>query len=151
MVDFKRFVGYRETETQRSAFSELTVNALNVETEMEKDMDHLTTFTRAVQEKRLVGIRTAGSSDKRVCVPFDVSPTRGRRKSDKCFVLYQLEDDGGIGSRLEVELPLLLEIEVLEETFDPQDILGWPSRCNIQRDWGAFAFQRKLSQDFIVG
>lgn len=101
-------------------------------------MDFKKIFIKAIHERKLVKIK-ANTFEKgiieRICVPFDFGPDRSKK------IKYQFKSlNSPDGSH---NLPLfpeqLLNIEILDENFEPRDHIFWTPNWNIKRDWGEFS------------
>ena len=102
-------------------------------------------FLDALAAKRQLEIRFFHAKEKkelvRTCVPLDFGPLRG---SIDGLERYQLWEIGGKRKPFNIAvLPSdLLEIKVLDATFDPADIITWafkPGAWHVKREWGPFS------------
>ncbi len=103
------------------------------------------TFLDALAQKRRLSVRffskKEGKERVRTCAPLDFGPLRGATDTRDRYQLWDLE-----GKRKPLNIPLLeeeiLELTLLDETFDPADIVTWsfkPNSWKIERDWGPFS------------
>jgi len=98
-------------------------------------------FIRAIREKRLVTV-TARTDDKgtvrRTCVPLDYGPSGLPRDGVDRYHFRDLSSPTG-------EHPLmilpsqLLDIRVLDETFEPGEHVHGKIQWSVPRDWGKFS------------
>jgi len=102
-------------------------------------------FLDALAQKRQVEIRFFHAKEKkelvRVCAPLDFGPLRGTSDG---LDRYQLWEMNGKRKPFNVAvLPAdLLEIKVLDETFEPEAIITWafkPNAWSVKREWGPFS------------
>ncbi len=102
-------------------------------------------FLDAIAQKRRLKVRffskKEGKELVRVCAPLDFGPLRGTTDGRERYQLWDLE-----GKKKPHNVPLLademLEVTLLDETFDPADIVTWafkPGSWRISRDWGRFS------------
>lgn len=99
----------------------------------------LETFVAAIRAKRLVEIRfraKAGDERTRLCVPFDFGPSR--RNIEPNLNRYHFWDlDSPDGPHVLSILPeQLLDIKMLDRSFEPSDYVSWKPDWYIERDWG---------------
>jgi hypothetical protein len=99
-------------------------------------------FLDAIAGKRRLSVtfnsKKEGRELTRVCAPLDYGPLRGGLDQSPRYQLWNLE---GRKKPLNVVLSAdeILDIKVLDETFEPADIVTWafkPGAWAIQRDWG---------------
>ena len=105
-------------------------------------------FLDAIASKRRLSVRftpkkgpNAGREMVRVCASLDFGPLRGSSDTEPRYQFWDLE-----GKRKPLNIPLLaeeiLEMKLLEETFDPAAIITWafkPNAWQIPRDWAEFS------------
>ena len=102
-------------------------------------------FLDALAAKQKLSVRFFSRKEKkektRVCAPLDFGPLRGALEPHDHYQLWDLE---GRVKPLNVALlpDDLLEMTVLDETFDPAAIITWsfkPNAWHVTRDWGEFS------------
>lgn len=102
-------------------------------------------FLEAIVAKRRLSVRFFDPKQKRelvrTCAPLDFGPLRGAKDGFERYQLWDLE-----AKRPPFNLALLganvLGMTLLEEGFDPADIITWafkPGAWHTPRDWGAFS------------
>jgi hypothetical protein len=98
-------------------------------------------FIRAIHEKKHVQI-IADTHEKgriqRVCIPFDFGPGSRIRDGLNRYHFWDLNSPDGPHN-----LPLLpeqlLDLKILNESFDPGDHIHWQTNWHISRDWGRYS------------
>src|SRR4051794_10816899 len=77
----------------------------------------------------------------RICAPLDYGPLRGAAEPTDHYQLWDLE-----GKRKPLNITLLdtdiLAMTVLDETFEPAEIITWafkPNAWRLPRDWAEFS------------
>jgi hypothetical protein len=106
---------------------------------------HHSIFLDALAAKRRLSVRflrkKEGRELTRVCAPLDYGPLRGAKDATSRYQLWDLE-----GKRKPLNIVLaddeVLEMTVLDETFDPADIITWafkPNSWTVARDWANFS------------
>jgi hypothetical protein len=104
------------------------------------DMKLLTTFADAIQRKKIIRL-TYVTKDLhqlvRKCAPLDMAPSR---RAKMPFYKYHVWDFESQPKPHIVSLNpnQIIQIEVLEEEFEPKDIITWDttkSPWSIVRDW----------------
>lgn len=102
-------------------------------------------FLDAIAAKRKLTIRFFDKKEKkektRLCAPLDFGPLRGAKEPVDHYQLWDLE-----GKKKPLNIAVLpddiLELKVLDDTFDPAAIITWtfkPNAWHITRDWGEFS------------
>jgi hypothetical protein len=102
-------------------------------------------FLDAIATKRRLSVRffhrKEGREMTRVCAPLDFGPLRGAREPVEMYQLWDLE-----AKRKPFNLALaeseVLEMTVLDETFEPASIITWafkPNAWHVARDWAEFS------------
>ena len=75
---------------------------------------------------------------KRKCVPFDIGP--GKKTHDKSDRYHFFDLDSPEKSHILSILPSqILELIVLNETFNPGDYVNWLPNWFYKRDWGKYS------------
>jgi hypothetical protein len=101
-------------------------------------------FLKAIHEKRMVRVKLNSKSKgiiKRKCIPFDFGPGTNIRDGLDRYHFYDLESPD-TGSHVLLQLPeRVLELELLQETFDPKTYVTWPApyKWHVKRDWGEYS------------
>ncbi|MBI5046343.1 hypothetical protein HZC07_01280 [Candidatus Micrarchaeota archaeon] len=77
----------------------------------------------------------------RTCAPLDYGPSRRANDKTDRFHMWDYDSD-----KRPHTLPLvkdqIIKLEVLEQTFDPRDIITWNLKSSpwfIKRDWGEYS------------
>lgn len=105
------------------------------------DVKLIITFAEAIQKKQLVLLTFYTKDYKpavRKCVPLDMGPSRRAKKQNNKFHLWDLESSPK-PHILSLDPEQVLKLEVLDEFFDPKEIITWDtaqSPWSIKRDWG---------------
>lgn len=71
----------------------------------------------------------------RKCIPFDFGPSRRYKDGLDRLHMYDLDSPDG-KHNLSILPDQLLELEILEELFNPGDFVTWAPNWIIVRDWG---------------
>ena len=106
--------------------------------------DHQT-FLDALHEKRCLSVSYYSRKERknviRKCAPLDYGPLRGAIEPEDHYQLWNLE-----GKRKPLNVTLrdneLLTLTLLDETFEPADIITWafkPNAWTLPRDWADFS------------
>jgi len=95
-------------------------------------------FVSAIHQKKLVAV-TAKTDEKgiieRKCVPFDYGP--GYRPRDGVDYYHLRDVDSPDGPHNLTLLPSqLLDLKILDETFDPKEYVHGRTGWHVSRDWG---------------
>jgi len=103
---------------------------------MKKSLD---SFFDAIHQKKLVQVEF-NSKEKgiitRKCVPFDFGPGKNDKVKVDKFHFWNIDSK----HNLPVLPEQLINIEVLDEEFNPADYINWsPTNWFIKRDWGKFS------------
>ncbi|MDD4484062.1 MAG: hypothetical protein PHD55_06835 [Methanoregula sp.] len=98
-------------------------------------------FIRAIREKKLVAV-TARTDDKgtikRTCVPLDYGPSG--RPHDGVDRYHFRDLSSPTGEHPFMILPSqLLDLSVLDETFEPEKHVHGKTKWSVPRDWGKFS------------
>ncbi len=102
-------------------------------------------FLDALNAKRRLSVtffsRKEDREKTRICAPMDIGPLRGAIEPVEHFQLWDLE-----GRKKPLNIAVLpsdvRSITVLEEMFDPKEIITWqfkPNAWHVTRDWGEFS------------
>ena len=102
-------------------------------------------FLDAIAGKRRLSVRFSSKKEGRertcVCAPLDFGPLRGAIDPADHYQLWDLE-----GKRKPYNLALreddIVSMTLLEETFEPAEIIKWafkPGAWRIPRDWAEFS------------
>ncbi|MFZ1288513.1 MAG: hypothetical protein WAR79_00360 [Melioribacteraceae bacterium] len=98
-------------------------------------------FIEAIHNKKLISIKM-NSKEKgiiqRICVPFDFGP--GKRYKDGINRFHVLDLDSPDGKHNLGILPTqLIDLEILDESFEPGDYVTWKTNWIVPRDWGEYS------------
>jgi len=107
--------------------------------------DNLKKFIIAIHQKRKIKVEFIAKSDRiiktRKCAPYDYGKFKTGFDDYERFHIWDYDSYGG--SHYLALLPeQILKIEILDETFDPEEIINWefvPNRWYIKRDWEKFS------------
>jgi len=101
-------------------------------------------FVDALHAKRRLVVEfrdKTGRMVTRTCAPLDYGPLRGATEQTDRYQLWDLE-----GRRKPLNITLLdadvASFRVLDETFDPAEIITWafkPNAWKLPRDWAEFS------------
>jgi len=100
-------------------------------------------FLEAIDKKLKVRV-TFDSIEKgiitRTCIPFDFGPSQKINAIDKSDKYHLLDLDSPEKPHpLPLDPDKILNIEVLNESFDPADYVKWTPRWIYARDWGMYS------------
>jgi hypothetical protein len=102
-------------------------------------------FLDAIAAKRRLSVRflhrKEGRELVRVCAPLDFGPLRGALQPVDHYQLWDLEGKKKPHNLALVEADIL-EMKLLDETFEPADIITWafkPGAWVVPRDWAEFS------------
>ncbi|NCN07093.1 hypothetical protein GW933_00205 [Candidatus Falkowbacteria bacterium] len=104
-------------------------------------MQNKENFLKAIDEKLKIKI-TFNSIEKgeitRTCVPFDFGPSQKDDAIDKSNKYHVLDLDSPEGKphNLAVAEDKMINIEILQEKFNPDDYVTWTPNWIYPRDWG---------------
>ena len=77
----------------------------------------------------------------RRCAPLDYGPSR--RAKNKVIRFHMLDFDSDKKRHILSVLPEQInQLEILQETFDPADIINWSTKTSkwfVPRDWGKYS------------
>lgn len=103
------------------------------------------TFIGAIHSKRQVRLTFYSQEDGhnlvRRCAPMDYGPSRRAVDKSNRFHLWDFDSDER-GHTLSLHRNQVVQIEVLDERFDPATFVSWDTTANpwfIERDWGPFS------------
>ena len=102
-------------------------------------------FLDAIVAKRRLAVRFFSKKEGRelirTCAPLDFGPLRGALDAEPRYQLWDLE-----GKRKPLNLPILaadlVSMTMLDDTFEPADIITWSFKPNCwasPRDWAEFS------------
>ncbi|WP_099346999.1 hypothetical protein [Clostridium tertium] len=98
-------------------------------------------FVQSINEMKLVKV-VFDSYEKgritRVCVPFDYGPSRRYRDGEDRYHFYDL-DSPSSNHNLSILPQQIKSIEILNETFCPEDYVKWTPSWFFKRDWGLYS------------
>lgn len=69
---------------------------------------------------------------------MDYGPSRRAKEKNDRYHMWDYDSDTG---RHTLSLPpeQIVNIELLDETFDPSEFVTWPPSWIVSRNWGAFS------------
>ena len=98
-------------------------------------------FVEAILQKKLVKI-VFNSFQKgqieRKCVPYDFAVSNKYKDRKVRYHFYDL-DSPDSNHNLPVFPEQLISLEILAESFNPEDFVSWTPRWTIKRDWGRYS------------
>lgn len=74
----------------------------------------------------------------RECVPFDYGPSRKYKDGRDRYHFYDLNSPEG-QHNLSILPEQLINIELLNEPFEPADYVNWTPNWFVKRDWGKYS------------
>ena len=102
----------------------------------------LNIFEEAIHDKKLVKVTFFASNDSvpriRKCVPFDYSTSKKDKDRILKFQIYDLSSPDG-PHNLSLDPDRIVNIEKLNETFEPANYVNWEPDWSIKRDWGIYS------------
>lgn len=75
---------------------------------------------------------------KRICVPFDFGPSRKFKDGIERYHFLDLDSPDG-PHNLSILPDQLIDLEVLDNKFDPADYIHWTPNWYVARDWGKYS------------
>lgn len=104
-------------------------------------MSNYEKFINAIHNKKLVSVKF-NSKEKgviiRSCIPFDYGPSRRYKDGLDRYHLYDLDSPDG-KHNLSIIPEQVIDINILNENFDPAEYVHWTTSWFIKRDWGAYS------------
>lgn len=101
-------------------------------------MEKHTLFLKGIDNKKCVKVKI-DSEEKgiiiRTCIPFDYAISRRYKDGAYRYHFYDLDSPEG-SHNLSVLPNKLLEIELLDRDFNPEEIVKWTPNWEYSRDWG---------------
>lgn len=98
-------------------------------------------FIDAINQKRLVQI-TFDSKEKgvisRLCVPFDIGPSRRAKDTSDRYHCYDLNSPDGQHT-LSILPQQLISITPTDKQFEPETYITWTPNWFLDRDWGNYS------------
>lgn len=103
-------------------------------------MDNI--MIEAIRAKKKVSV-TFNSFEKgsitRICVPFDIAPSKRSKDQTPKFQFYDLDSPDG-QHNLALFQSQIHTIAILDQIFNPGDYITWsPMNWTIARDWGTYS------------
>ena len=102
-------------------------------------MTKLDVMYQAIDEKKLVEV-VVNTYEKgivtRICIPFDYALSSRAKDGKMRYHFYDLNSPNG-RHNLSVLPEQLISIKVLDKTFNPEEIVTWPTNWTYKRDWGS--------------
>lgn len=96
------------------------------------------TFIKAIHDRKKILVHFFSPDDREIlvtkCAPIDCWSVNGGESSRISYDLWDYEAPGNQGA---MTLPeeLIVNIEILDEPFDPAEFADWPRRWVVARDW----------------
>ncbi|MFH1457084.1 MAG: hypothetical protein ABIF17_03135 [Patescibacteria group bacterium] len=105
-------------------------------------MNNYDIFISAIHNRKMVKVQI-NSKEKgfieRICVPFDFGPSRRNLEiNPERYHFYDLNSPEG-EHNLSIIPEQLLNIEMLEDNFEPAEYITWTPNWFISRDWGIYS------------
>lgn len=98
-------------------------------------------FINAINNKRVLEVKF-NSKEKgvivRKCIPFDFATSKRYKDNIERYHFYDLDSPSG-KHNLSILPEQIIEIKVLDETFNPSDYITWKTNWSISRDWGIYS------------
>ena len=105
-------------------------------------MSHYDTFIQAIHDKKIVNLRFDSYEKwiiERKCIPFDFWPSRRNiTPNPDRFHFYDLNSPDG-KHNLSIVPDQVIQLEILDEDFDPANYVKWTPNWFIERDWGIYS------------
>jgi len=109
---------------------------------MHKDHDK---FISAIHGRRKMRVKFYSKEDQailtRICAPLDYGPSRRAKVKNNRYHFWDYTSDEK-EHVLSLNPNQILEMEILDETFDPAEFVTWDTRKNpwfVPRDWGPYS------------
>ncbi|WP_028857222.1 hypothetical protein [Psychrilyobacter atlanticus] len=74
----------------------------------------------------------------RICIPFDFGPSRKYKDKKSRFHFYDLDSPEG-KHNLSILPSQIINIEILKDSFSPEDYVKWQPNWFIVRNWGKYS------------
>ena len=103
--------------------------------------NHYDIFVLSIKGKKKVKIKCDTKEKgiiERTCIPFDHGPSRRYKDGLDRFHFYDLDSPDGKHNLSILEIQLI-NIELIDETFEPGDYVTWEPNWILKRDWGKFS------------
>jgi hypothetical protein len=103
--------------------------------------NHYDVFVSAINDKKMVKIKCDTKEKgviERICIPFDNGPSRKYKDGLDRFHFYDLDSPDG-KHNLSILEAQLINIELMDEIFEPGDYVKWEPNWILKRDWGKFS------------
>jgi hypothetical protein len=98
-------------------------------------------FISAINSKNLVKVKI-NSKEKgvivRICIPFDYALSKKYKDGKVRYHFYDLDSPEG-KHNLSVLPQQVLNLEILDKTFNPAEYITWKTDWSIKRDWGKYS------------
>ena len=98
-------------------------------------------FFRALESTNLV-LLTFDSKEKgvitRTCAPMDFGPSRIYSSSEVRYHFIDVDSSAG-AHPLSITPDKVVELEILEEQFSPENLVHWQPNWHYSRDWGSLS------------
>ncbi|MBN1076639.1 hypothetical protein DVV88_02940 [Clostridium botulinum] len=98
-------------------------------------------FVQAINSMKLVKV-TFNSYEKgrivRSCVPFDYGPSRRYKDAKNRYHFYDL-DSPSSNHNLSILPEQIVDIEIMNEKFNPANYVHWSPKWFLKRDWGIYS------------
>lgn len=96
----------------------------------------------AINQRKIVNV-TFQANEKgiitRLCVPFDIGPSRRYKDGQKRFHFYDLNSPDG-HHNLSILPTQIQRIEITTNSFEPGDYVTWENiKWFVPRDWGQYS------------
>ncbi|GGY93474.1 hypothetical protein [Shewanella fodinae] len=99
-------------------------------------------FIQAIHDKTKIRLTFASKEDghnlTRICAPMDFGPSRRAHNQDNRYHLWDYDSDKS-NHTLSLLPDQIVEMEFLEELFDPADFVTWTPNWIVERDWGRYS------------
>lgn len=99
-------------------------------------------FIKAIHDRNKVKLVFYSKEDdgilERICAPMDYGPSRRFHDKSDRYHLWDYDSDQNWHT-LSLLPEQIVNINVLDETFDPAEFIIWDANWFIERDWGIYS------------
>lgn len=110
--------------------------------DLKECIDLKETMLEAIHQTRLVNVTFSSNEKgliKRLCVPYDIGPSRKYRDGQDRYHFYDLNSPDG-QHNLSILPAQIQSIEMTSNSFFPGDYVTWANiKWFVPRDWGAYS------------
>ena len=99
-------------------------------------------FIQAIYGKKKIRVSFYSREDEnvvvRICAHMDYGPSRRAKDTNDRFHMWDYESDTEQHT-LSLNPEQILNIEILEKTFEPSEFITWQTDWIVSRDWGQYS------------